>query len=114
MIDGQRVEQVKTFKYLGSVIAEDGRCMDDIKQRIGCAKDAFNKWKELLSKSMNKVLKKRLVKVLVWPVVLYGCETWVMKKEAIDRLEAFEMGCKSLCWKEEWRIRDRGADQGLG
>src|SRR5207244_1523618 len=45
MIDGQKVEQVKTFKYLGSVIAEDGRCMDDIKQRIGCAKDAFNKRK---------------------------------------------------------------------
>src|SRR5438445_10076702 len=83
MIDGQKVEQVKTFKYLGSVTAEDGRCINDIKQRIGCAKDAFNKRKELLSKSMNKVLKKRLVKVLVWPVVLYGCETWVMKKEGL-------------------------------
>ena len=102
MIDGQRVEQVKTFKYLGSVIAEDGRCMDDIKQRIGCAKDAFNKRKELLSKSMNKVLKKRLVKVLVWPVVLYGCETWVMKKEAIDRLEAFEMWVWRRLEKVSW------------
>ena len=51
MIDGQRVEQVKTFKYLGSVTAEDGRCMEDIKQRIGCTKDAFNKRKELLTKS---------------------------------------------------------------
>src|SRR2546426_8858299 len=70
LIDGQRVEQVKTFKYLGSVIAEDGRCMDDIKQRIGCAKDAINKRKELLSKSMNKPLKKRIVKALVWPVTL--------------------------------------------
>src|SRR5207244_10277005 len=62
MIDGQSVEQVKTFKYLGSVIAEDGRCMDDIKQRIGCTKDAFNKRKELISKSMNKPLKKRIDK----------------------------------------------------
>src|SRR2546426_2356308 len=92
MIDGQCVEQVKTFKYLGSVIAEDGRCMDDIKQRIGCAKDPFNMRKELLSKSMNKPLKKRIAKALVWPVALYGCETWVMKKEAMDRLEAFECG----------------------
>src|SRR3989454_9962540 len=91
MIDGQRVEHVKTFKYLGSVIAEDRRCMDDINQRIGCAKDALNKRKELLSKSVNKAFKKRIVKVLVWPVALYGCETWVMKKEAMDRLEAFEM-----------------------
>ena len=56
MINEQKVEQVKTLKYLGSVIVEDGRCMDDIKQRIGCAKDAFNKRKELLSKSMNKAL----------------------------------------------------------
>ena len=90
MIDGQKVEQVKTFKYLVSVISEDGRCMDEINQRIACAKDAFNKRKELLSKSMNKPLKKRIVKALVWPVA-YGCETWVMKKEAMDRLEAFEM-----------------------
>ena len=75
MIDGQKVEQVKTFKYLGSVIAEDGRCMEDIKQRIGCAKDAFNKRKKLLTKSMNKTLKKRIVKVLVWSVALCECET---------------------------------------
>src|SRR5207245_5382569 len=45
IIDGQKVEQVKTFKYLGSVIEEDGRCMDDIKQRIGRAKDALKKRK---------------------------------------------------------------------
>src|SRR5437870_13600679 len=96
--------------YLGSVIAEDGRCMDDIKQRIGCAKDAFNKRKELLSKSMNKALKKRIVKVLVWPVALYGCETWVMKKEAIDRLEAFEMWIWRKLEKVSWE--DKQEDEG--
>src|SRR2546426_5010762 len=74
MVEGQRVEQVKKFKYLGSVIAEDGRCMEDKKQRIGCAKDAFNNRKELLTNSRNKALKKRIVKVLVWPVALYGCK----------------------------------------
>src|SRR3989454_11889318 len=63
---------------------------------------SVNKRKELLSKSMNKVLKKRLVKVLVWPVVLYGCETWVMKKEAIDRLEAFEMWVWRRLEKVSW------------
>ena len=46
MIEGQRVKQVKKFKYLGSVIAEDGKCIEDVKQRIGLAKDAFNKRKE--------------------------------------------------------------------
>ena len=83
--------QVKKFKYLGSVIAQDGRCMENIKQRIGCDKEAFNKRKELLTKSMNKALKKGIVKMRVWPVVLYGCKIWGMSKEVIASLEAFEM-----------------------
>lgn len=48
-IDGQLVEQVKKFKYLRSIIAEDGRCKDEIKQRIGMAKDAFCRRTELLT-----------------------------------------------------------------
>ena len=59
VIEGQRVEQVKTFKYLGSVIAEDGRCMEDIKQRIGCAKDAFNKRKDLNDQEFEQSYKKK-------------------------------------------------------
>ena len=85
------MEQVERFKYLGSVITEDGRCIEDVKQRIGMTKDAFNKRKELLTKSMSKGLKKRMIKTLVWPVALYGCKTWTMKKEVIDKLEALEM-----------------------
>src|SRR6476619_4721019 len=50
--DDQSVEQVSKFRYLGSLIAEDGRCLDDVKTRIGMAKDAFNKRKELLTRSI--------------------------------------------------------------
>src|SRR6476619_5767630 len=75
---GQSVEQVSKFRYLGSIILEDGRCLDDVKTRIGMAKDAFNKRKELLTRSIRVDLRKRLVKTLVWSVVLYGCETWTM------------------------------------
>jgi len=74
-IDGQRVEQVESFKYLGAILSEDGRSLNDVKTRIALAKDAFNKRKELLTKGLSRTLKTRLVKVLVWPVVLYGCET---------------------------------------
>ena len=45
-VEGQSVEQVSKFRYLGSLILEDGRCLDDVKTRIGMAKDAFNKRKE--------------------------------------------------------------------
>ena len=55
------------------------------------AKDAYNKRKELLTRSIRVDLRKRLVKTFVWPVVLYGCETWTMRKEEINRLNAFEM-----------------------
>ena len=79
-IDGQRLEQVTNFKYLGSFISEDGRNLVDIKTRIVLAKQAFNNRKELLTKQMKKPLKKRMIRTLVWPVALYGCETWTLRK----------------------------------
>src|SRR5207244_12007003 len=67
----------------------------------------FNKRKELLTNSMNKALKKRIVKVLVWPVALYGCESWVMSKEVIERLEAFEIwvwrSLEKVSWEDKMR-----------
>ena len=74
-VDGRKIEQAKSFKYLDSVIKEDGRSHSDVKTRIAMAKDAINKRKELLTKGLSMKLKKRMVKVLVWLVVLYGCET---------------------------------------
>ena len=77
-VEDQSVEQVSKFRYLGSLILEDGRCLDDVKTRIGMAKNAFNKRKELLTRSIRVDLRNILVKTLVWPVVLYGCETWTL------------------------------------
>ncbi len=57
-VDGQRVEQVQSFKYLGSIISEDGRSLTDVKYRIALAKEAFNKSKELLTKGLSQTLKK--------------------------------------------------------
>ena len=71
-IEGQKVEQVKKFKYLGAVISEGGRCIDDVKQRIAIGKKAFNKRRELMTGGMGREVKKRLVKALIWPVALYG------------------------------------------
>src|SRR6476469_5588438 len=90
-VEGQSVEQVSKFRYLGSLSSEDGRCLDDVKTRIGMTKDAFNKRKELQARSIRVDLRKRLFKTLVWPVVLYVCETWTMRKEEINRLNVFEI-----------------------
>src|SRR6188768_4024147 len=100
VIDGEKVEQVASFKYLGSIISEDGRSLNDVKARIALAKDAFSKRKELLTKSPSKELKKRIVKVLVWPVVMYGCETWTLRKEEFIQLQAH-----AKCgYGEGWKI----------
>src|SRR6478736_6417392 len=101
-VEGQSVEQVSKFRYLGSLISEDGRCLDNVKTRIGMAKDAFNKRKELLTRSIRVDLRKRLVKTFVWPVVLYGCETWTTRKEEINRLNAFEMWVWRRMGKVSW------------
>src|SRR6478609_11537418 len=65
-------------------------------------KNAFNKRKELLTKSIKVDLRKRLVKTVVWPVVLYGCKTWTMRKEAINRFNAFEMWVWRRMGKVSW------------
>ena len=71
------------------------------------AKDAFNKRKELLTRSLRIDLRKRLVKTLVRPVVLFGCETWTMRKEDTNRLNAFEMWVWRRMGKVTWMDKIR-------
>jgi hypothetical protein len=91
MIEGQQVEQVKKFKYLGSLITDDGKCRSEIIARIAMAKEAFNNRKELLTRKISKKVKKKIVKTIVWSVALYGAETWTMGIEEKKRVEALEM-----------------------
>ena len=85
------LEQVTSFKYLGSTITEDGRCESEIDIRIAIAKAAFTKRRELLSRAINIYLKKKIIKTMAWSILLYGCETWTLKKEEIKQMEACEM-----------------------
>jgi len=105
MIEGQKIEQVKQFKYLGAVFTEDGRSVSEVKIRIGIAKDAFRKRQELLRRGMSRTLKKKMVKSLIWPVALYASETWTLSKEVKTRLNAFEMWIwrrmERVSWKDK-------------
>src|SRR6218665_1022030 len=67
------------------------------------AKNAFNLGKQLLSKSLNKDIKNRIIKAIVWSVALYAAEPWTYRKEDIRRLEAFEMWVWSRMEKVSWR-----------
>src|SRR5437870_13429525 len=74
-INGTKIEQVKSFKYLGHTMTDDGRCETEINSRIAQAKEAFSDRKELLTKSLEKSTKVKIVKTLVWTKLLDGSET---------------------------------------
>ena len=79
-VDGKVLEQVGHFKYLGSLLAEDGYCEKEIRARVAMAKDIFERHRSLFTASFDPQLKKRLIKCFVWSVFLYGSETWTLKK----------------------------------
>jgi len=71
-IDQKQLENVKCFKYLGSMLTEDGRCTCEIKSRIAMARTAFNNKKNLFTSKLDLNLRKKLVKCYVWSMALYG------------------------------------------
>ena len=100
-IAGQELEQVSHYKYLGSILTEDGRCEKDMKTRLAMAKGTFNDKIAILSSKLDQDLKKRMIKTLIWSIALYSAETWILKRVDRDRLEAFEM----WCWRKMLGIK---------
>jgi hypothetical protein len=72
MIDQKQLENVGSFKYLGSNLTNNRRCNCEIKYRIAMAKTAFNKKRTLFTSTMDLELRKKLVKCYVWSIALYG------------------------------------------
>ena len=100
------MSQVESFRYLGSLVSEDGRCDKEIRARIGMAKSNFGKMRKLLSNmSLNKKLRLRLLECYVWSGLLYGCETWNISKEMSRRLEATEMWFLRRMMRVPWTAR---------
>jgi len=88
MTDQKHLENVESFKYLGSMLTNDGRCTCDIKTRIYMAKAAFNKKRVLFSSTLNLKLRKKLVKCYNWSI---WCETWTLRVADQKHMESFEM-----------------------
>jgi hypothetical protein len=91
MIDQKQLENVESFKYLGSMLIDDGICNCEIKSKIAIAKAAFNKKMALFTSKMDIDLRKKLVKCYIWSIVSY--ETWTLRAVDQKHLESFEMGC---------------------
>ena len=100
-IDGETMETVTDFIFLGSKITADGDCSHKIKRCLLLGRKTMTKLDRLL-KSRDIILptKVHIVKVMVFPVVMYGCETWTLKKTECQRIDAFQLSC----WRRPLRI----------
>jgi hypothetical protein len=102
MIDQRQLENVESFKYMGSILTDDRRCTCEIKCRIAMAKAAFNKKKNLFTSTLDLELRKKRVKCYVWIVALYDAETWTLRAVDDKYLESFEMWCWRRMEKISW------------
>ena len=96
-IDGESVETVTDFIFLGSKITADGDCSHEIKRRLLLGRKAMTNLHSILkSRDMTLPVKVHIVKVTVFPVVMYGCESWTIMKAECQRIDVFEL----WCWKD--------------
>ena len=93
-IDAETVETVSDFNFLGSKITADGDCSHEIKRRLLLRRKVMINLDSILkSKDITLSTKVHLVKAMVFPVVMYGCESWTVKKAECRKIDAFELWC---------------------
>ena len=93
-IDGETVETVADFIFGGSKITADGDCSHEIKRRLLLGRKVMSNLDSILKRSdITLSTKIHLVKAMVFPVVLYRCENWIIKKAEQQRTDAFELWC---------------------
>ena len=101
-IDGETIETVTDFIFLGSKITADGDCSHEIKRPLLLGRKAMTNLDSILkSRDITLPTKVRLVKAMVFPVVMYGCESWTIRKAAHQRIDAFEL----WCWRRLLEVR---------
>ena len=100
--NGIALGQVNKYKYLGTLITADMRCMQEIKRRIGIANKSFWELKELMNSNVNMKTKKRLLNLYIFSLLTYGCEAWIIGREAARKINAFETWCYRRILNISW------------
>ena len=105
-IDGETVETVSGFIFLGSKITADGDCSHEIKRRLLLGRKLMTNLDSIFkSRAITLPTKVHLVKAMVFPVVMYGYESWTVKKAECQRINAFEVWCWRRLLKVPWTAR---------
>ena len=105
-IDGETVETVADFIFWGSKITADGDCSHEIKRRLLLGRKVMTNLESIFkSRDITLPTKFHLVKAMVFPVVMYGCESWTVKKAECCRIDAFELWCWRRLLRVPWTAR---------
>ena len=100
------METVKDFIFLGSKITADGDCSHEIKRHLLLGRKAMTNVDSILkNRDITLPTKVHLVKPMVFPVVMYGCESWTVKKAECQRIDAFELWCWRRLLRVPWTAR---------
>ena len=109
-IDGETMETVRDFIFLGSKITADGDCSHEIKRHMLLGRKAMTNLHSILkSRDITLPTKACLVKAMVFPIVMYGCESWPVKKAERQRIDAFELWCWRRLLRVPWTTRRRSS-----
>ena len=105
-IDGETVEMVADLIFLGSKITADGDCSHEIKRCLLLGRKVMINLEIILkSRDITLSTKVRLVKAMVFPVVMYGCDSWTIKKAECQRIDAFELWFRRRFLRVPWTAR---------
>ena len=105
-IDGETLETVADFIFLGSKITADGDCSNEIKRRLLLGRKVMTNLDSILkSRDITLPTKVHLVKAICFPAVIYGCESWTIKKAECRRIDAFELWCWRRLLRVPWIAR---------
>jgi len=103
---GKQWKQCQTFIFLGSKITADGECSHEIKRRLLLGRKVMTNLDSIFkSREISLPTKVYLVKAMVFPVVMYGCESWTVKKAKRRRIDAFELWCWRRLLRVPWSAR---------
>ena len=104
-IDEETMETVTDFIFLGSKITADGDCSHKIERCFLRGRKAMTKLDSIKSRDITLPTKVHLVNAMVFPVVMYGCESWTVKKAEHQRIDAFELWCWRRLLRVPWTAR---------
>ena len=104
-IEGGNVEAMTDFLFLGSKITVDGDCSHGIKRYLLLGRKAMTNLNSILKSRHTLLTNVCIVKAMVFPVVMYRCESWTIKKAECQRIDAFELWCWSRLLRVPWTAR---------